>query len=1048
MRFAHIADTHIRNLKYHHEYREVFKQLYNSLLEEEIDYIVHCGDIAHTKTQISPEFVELCTDFFRNLANIAPTYIILGNHDGNLKNSSRQDALTPIVDAMNHPDLHLIKNSGEVLLGDDFSLNVLSVFDEDGWMDPTDSDRINIALYHGSILSCSTDIGWVMESADHKIDIFDSFDYAFLGDIHKTQALDPEGRIRYAGSTVQQNFGETLDKGYLLWDIEDKDRYCVDHITFTNPKPFITINLTPKGRMPKKLDIPLGARLRLASKTNISLDKIRRAVEIAKHRFKPESLVYLNRASGRNISVEDAARGLVQEDLRDVKVQESLIQEYLKDFQVEEDVMKKVLQLNNKYNTIIEQSEEVSRNINWNLKSIEWDYLFNYGEGNKINFENLNGIVGIFGKNFSGKSSIIDSILYTIYNSTSKSIRKNLNIINQQSDYGIGKVTIGVGEKNYIIERNSEKYTKRLHGEETLEAKTDLDFYSEDFVENKISFNGLSRMDTDKNIRRLFGTIDDFLMTSMASQLGSLSFINEGSTKRKEILAKFLDLEVFERKFRLAKEDSQDTRGALKKLEGRDYIEEIKEVEVELEKSLIMMDRNKERCETLRKEIESLDFQERSLQEEIDSVPAEIIDIITTKNDMTSAENMFSVLEENGISLKKNIRSEQESFKKIDDFLVNFDVSSYQEKKVLIEEHKEELIKLIHETEKNSEIVTTSRRKQDLLSEVPCGTQYPSCKFIKDAHAAYDLIQITEKKMSADCVRTSSLGEKINNLEPTKVDDYLAKYDKLAEKKAVLATSLARNQVNLEKNKTQIIKTRIEIEKLQEKIEEYESNREVIESLEQLLSTREQVLDERFEKKHEHEKCREEVHSLYRQHGSLEHQLETLKEQKETIAELSLEYSAYDLLMTCCHSNGISYDIIKKRLPLINSEIAKTLTNIVDFDIFIENDGNKLDISIKHPKHDHRPLELGSGAEKTIASMAIRLALLSVSSLPKPDIFILDEPGTALDEENMEGFIRILDMVKSYFKTVILISHLDSLKDCVDSQIIIEKNNGYAQVEI
>jgi DNA repair exonuclease SbcCD ATPase subunit len=68
--------------------------------------------------------------------------------------------------------------------------------------------------------------------------------------------------------------------------------------------------------------------------------------------------------------------------------------------------------------------------------------------------------------------------------------------------------------------------------------------------------------------------------------------------------------------------------------------------------------------------------------------------------------------------------------------------------------------------------------------------------------------------------------------------------------------------------------------------------------------------------------------------------------------------------------------------------------------------------------------------------------------LPKPDVFVLDEPGTALDEENMEGFVRILDMVKSYFKTVILISHLDALKDCVDSQIIIDKRSGFAHVNI
>ena len=91
---------------------------------------------------------------------------------------------------------------------------------------------------------------------------------------------------------------------------------------------------------------------------------------------------------------------------------------------------------------------------------------------------------------------------------------------------------------------------------------------------------------------------------------------------------------------------------------------------------------------------------------------------------------------------------------------------------------------------------------------------------------------------------------------------------------------------------------------------------------------------------------------------------------------------------------------------------------------------------------------MGSGAEKTIASMAIRLAFLTVSSLPKSDLFILDEPGTALDEENMEGFVRILDMVKGYFKTVILISHLDSLKDCVDMQINIEKKSGFAYVNL
>ena len=40
MRFAHIADTHIRNLKYHYEYREVFNQLYDLLKEKKVELLL------------------------------------------------------------------------------------------------------------------------------------------------------------------------------------------------------------------------------------------------------------------------------------------------------------------------------------------------------------------------------------------------------------------------------------------------------------------------------------------------------------------------------------------------------------------------------------------------------------------------------------------------------------------------------------------------------------------------------------------------------------------------------------------------------------------------------------------------------------------------------------------------------------------------------------------------------------------------------------------------------------------------------------------------
>lgn len=1046
MKFAHIADTHIRNLKYHFEYREVFKQLYASLREKEVDYIVHCGDIAHTKTQISPEFVDMCRDFFENLSAIAPTYVILGNHDGNLRNSSRQDALTPIVKALNSPNLHLIKNAGEVKLDENFCLNVLSVFDEDNWVEPTDTDMINIALYHGAIDKSKTDLNWTL-GGDHDISIFSSCDYAFLGDIHKTQHLDAEKKIWYAGSTVQQNFGESLDKGYLFWDIESKDDFTVEHIAFENPKPFITIPLTKKGNLPRSLSPPPGARLRIVSDNNISLDKMRRAVEAIKYKYDPESVTYLNRAASQKITLESAS-GFENKDLRDIKTQEALIQEYLKDFQVSEDVMKRVLDLNMRYNTTIEQKEDTFRNINWSLKSLEWDYLFNYGEGNRIDFSKLEGIVGVFGKNFSGKSSIVDSLLYALYNSTSKSIRKNLNIINQNHDKCVSHAVIEVDDTLYSVERSSEKYVKKLKGEETLEAKTDLEFDSIDLLDNRTSLNGTSRQDTDKNIRKYFGTLDDFLLTSMASQLDPLSFVNEGSTKRKEILAKFLDLEIFDKKFKMAKEDSALTKGALKKLENVDYdslIEEAKEKIIESEFAIV---RNKAICETLQEDMTDISGEINSIQEKIDSVPAEIIDITSLKEDIEKERTKIQLLSDKQANLKEELKDKQEAYAKIEAFLDDFNIDECLEKKKIFDEKDEMLTFFLREMKKESAKLDEYHNKERLLQEVPCGSEYSHCKFIKDAYESIGLIEISEGNVSDLSSKINDVGVEIQNIDSLKIEAYIEKYDQLLDKKNTTANQMADIQISLAKTKTSSLKSDVILRDLLAKEEDYENNREAIENLEALLEDRKGLKKLFTQKDKEYKQCHEDMLAFHKAHGSYEERLKSLGEQKEEYEALAMDFAAYDLLMTCSHPNGISYDIIKERLPIINQEIAKILTNIVEFEIFIQNDDKKLDIFIKHPKHDPRPLEMGSGAEKTIASMAIRLAFLTVSSLPKSDLFILDEPGTALDEENMEGFVRILDMVKGYFKTVLLISHLDTLKDCVDMQISIERKSGYAHVNI
>jgi DNA repair exonuclease SbcCD nuclease subunit/ABC-type cobalamin/Fe3+-siderophores transport system ATPase subunit len=1014
MRFAHISDTHIRNYKYQKEYREVFEKLYETLRKEKVDYIIHTGDIAHTKTQISPEFVELASEFLANLADIAGTFVLLGNHDGNLKNSARQDALTPIVQNLNHPNLHLFKGYGSFELENNFKLHALCVFDdENNWNLSPDPDFINIALYHGCVRGSETDIGWVLEG-ETNLETFQNFDYGFFGDIHKTnQMLDDHGRFRYPGSTIQQNFGESNDKGILIWDIKDKENFTCKHIQLENPKPFITINLTPTGRLPRATSIPTGARVRLISEHNHPISALKKAADVVKTKFRPESVAFLNKFSGaRGASTSAHAERM---NMRDADVQERLMKEYLADYELTNEQLSQVFALNKQVSTLINEDEETKRNIHWSLENFKFDNLFNYGENNSLDFAKLNGIVGIFGKNYSGKSSIIDSILYTIFNSSSKSVRKNVDLINQNKEEAEGEVKFSIGSKEFTIKRESKKYIKRLHGKESTEAKTDLTFSVYDPVTGETEcLNGQTRNETDANIRRYLGTLDDFLLTSMMSQMNSLNFINEGTTKRKEILAKFLDLEILDKKFKKAKEISQDKRALVKSLEGTDYDAQIEAEEatlVELKDSILNV---KLRCNELNGILDSVKEEKSSLQHQIDSQKEVDIDINSVLDGLKTNKDKKELL-------LASIQEDKVNLKSYEDFIQDFDLESILERKEVYSKTFKRLTDLTLSIKEQEREKASVEAKQELLSSVPCGDQFPTCRFIKDAHEAvgsYDVIDQAIKNLQ-EAVETYE--DEIKALNVEEANKLFTQYNDLVQEKS-------NTEKRLENKEMELRIAEMKIKELTQKKKTYEENetkvKEVI-GLKELVSELNRSIKATQK---DCDACNNDLLHFLRLEAAAKARIDLANENKQKLEDAREEYSTYVYFMRCVHPNGIPYD--------------------VDFQVFFEEDGNKLNVFIKHPKFDQRPIELGSGAEKTIAATAIRLGLLNVSSLPIPNFAVLDEPATALDAENMDGFIKILQMYRENFETVFLISHLDSLKDIVDDEVTIQKKDGYAFVDV
>ena len=540
--------------------------------------------------------------------------------------------------------------------------------------------------------------------------------------------------------------------------------------------------------------------------------------------------------------------------------------------------------------------------------------------------------------------------------------------------------------------------------------------------------------------------MEDFSMSSLASQHGALTFIDEGSTRRKEIIAKFLDLEQFDKKFKLAKEDSIDARGALKKLENRNYDEELEQAKVELKDCRSELKINEDRCKLFATSLGKFEKDLSVLQNAVDSAPTEMVNHVELVTELQKKNNQLISLQLQIKENEQNIEDKNFLHEKTLEIIESFDYEGLLHKKDKAEKFNENLKSYLDNIAELEKQLKRSKKKMKLLEGIPCGDTFPTCKFIRDANASVARLPTLEEECEKIAEKQEVMEQMITDLNPDHVKALLLKYDRFNEEKDILSGEISEYELQNERNANAIVIIQHEIEKLEDKIQEYNDNREAIENLESLLKQKRNIEEIIKTQTKEFEECQQETYELYRQIGSYEQRVESTKEAKKEYLTLQREYAAYDLFMGCMHPNGIAYDVIKKKIPVINQEIAKVLANIVDFEIFFESNGNKLDIFIKHPKHDERPIEMASGAEKTMAAMAIRLSLLSISSLPKGDLFILDEPGTALDEENMEGFIRILELIKVYFKNVLLISHLDSLKDCVDMQIVIEKKRGYARV--
>ena len=193
------------------------------------------------------------------------------------------------------------------------------------------------------------------------------------------------------------------------------------------------------------------------------------------------------------------------------------------------------------------------------------------------------------------------------------------------------------------------------------------------------------------------------------------------------------------------------------------------------------------------------------------------------------------------------------------------------------------------------------------------------------------------------------------------------------------------------------------------------------------------------------DKINKETNTVYAEIKVLDNKRKNILDNIDKVADLEDKYEAYQYYLDAVKRDGVPYDLITKALPTIEDEVNNILSQLVDFSMTFEMDGKNINNYIVYDDNIW-PLELSSGMEKFISSLAIRVGLINVSSLPRSNFLAIDEGFGTMDSDNLNSIYNLFQYLKSQFQFAMIVSHIDSMRDTVDTLLEVKKENGFSNI--
>jgi exonuclease SbcC len=552
---------------------------------------------------------------------------------------------------------------------------------------------------------------------------------------------------------------------------------------------------------------------------------------------------------------------------------------------------------------------------------------------------------------------------------------------------------------------------------------------------------------TNEEIRKILGTFDDFILTSLSLQNNGQNFIDKKQAERKKILSQFMGIDLFDKLFDIAKHDVADERAYLRKVKDKDVFGQLSKLQKELQGY-------KESKEKLDKEVEPFEVEINELEQQIETLKSKLKYVPTGVN---AVDTLDEIKKEEELDRQKQLLKSEEEYREdirplynhIYNQIKEFDEDELEHNYEKYQESKEDLKDVEHKIKLNK---SKTEQWTKSLEEIKMHKFDEDCEYCVENSAWH----ISNKKDLT--LEIENNGRKLERLLTDKsnrekdiksfgdIEREKAKYQELKEDLKRVENDAYKTQAKMKEIETIVLSLEQELEKIYEQkklYQEYQSALEFNDKVNDKIETLELTLDK---SKSSYDIVISGIQTIENHILVNKTNKKNLDSEIKDLVDAEQKVLDYELYLKLVSADGIPRLIINDALPVIENEVNTVLDHMMaGFHLGITNEDKNINLYIRYDNQEW-PLSLSSGMEKFVSSLALRVGLINVSNLPSPNFLVIDEGFGTLDTDNLSNMKGAFDYLKTRFNSVFIISHLDTIKDFMDYLLPINKTDKHSNV--